>query len=73
MTVWRRNAPQLFFSFVAAGMTNVAAQEFFARAAPASKDRWLASTLFVGTLAADNPDARPVIEAVLSSKEYFNP
>ncbi len=28
---------------------------------------------FVSTMSADNPDARPVIEAVLSSKEYFNP
>ncbi len=28
---------------------------------------------FVGRLSAANPDARPVIEAVLSSKEYFDP
>ncbi len=28
---------------------------------------------FVNALAATNPDARPVIEAVLSSKEYFEP
>jgi hypothetical protein len=28
---------------------------------------------FVGVLDAADPDARPVIEAVLSSKEYFNP
>jgi hypothetical protein len=28
---------------------------------------------FVGALAAADPDARPVIEAVLSSKEYFDP
>lgn len=52
LIVWRRNAAQLFFSFVTAGLVTVAAQDFFARAAPASKDRWLAATLLVGTLAS---------------------
>lgn len=52
LTIWRRNAGQLFFSFVTSGLVTVAAQDFFARAAPASKERWLAATLLLGTLAA---------------------
>ncbi|MEZ4450108.1 MAG: hypothetical protein R3B09_11580 [Nannocystaceae bacterium] len=52
LRVWRRNAGQFFFSFVTVGLVTVCAQDFFARAAPAEKERWLAATLLLGTLAA---------------------
>ena len=47
-----RNAGLLYLSFVVSGLINVAAQSFFARAAPDQKQIWLAATLLLGTFAS---------------------
>ncbi len=47
--IFARNAALLYLSFVVSGLTNVAAQSFFAHAAPDQKQIWLALTLLLGT------------------------
>ena len=48
--IFARNAALLYLSFVVSGLTNVAAQSFFAHAAPDQKQLWLAATLLLGTV-----------------------
>ena len=48
--IFARNAALLYLSFVVSGLTNVAAQSFFAHAAPDQKQIWLAVTLLLGTV-----------------------
>jgi hypothetical protein len=48
--IFARNAALLYLSFVVSGLTNVAAQSFFAHAAPDQKQIWLAATLLLGTV-----------------------